>query len=402
VTGVMSLESVTLVLTARCNLSCSYCYQRDRKPKRMAWGTLRSSLHWALENAGPDLNVVFLGGEPLLEFPLIRGAVGLVEQRRRADQRIRYSISTNGTLLREDVARLLERYRFDTQLSIDGIAAAQDLRAKGTFGMLDRLLDHLLERHPSLLLEDLTISITLIPPAIPFLAESVRYLIGKGCRQIAIEPPITFHPAWNDGLAAELDRQFSRLSEISLDHYRRTSRVPVLVFRSEPGEVRQGVKHSSMCGVMQGATPAVDVDGQVYGCALLAGSFQKFESPLLKRLHALMKIGVIGDPRFGERFERYLRLSRGEATLNRKESKYSAYGRCGECPWFDDCTVCPVSIAHIPGNTDPDRVPDFVCAFTRTALQYRESFTREMQHLADNDLDSIISQFRELVRDSRA
>jgi sulfatase maturation enzyme AslB (radical SAM superfamily) len=368
----------------------------------MAWGTLRSSLDWALEHAGPDLKVVFLGGEPLLEFPLIRRAVKHVGENCRAHHRVHYSVSTNGTLLDEGVVRFLEKRRFDTQLSFDGIAEAQDLRAKGTFATLDLLLDRLRGQHPRLFLEDLTISITLVPPAIPFLADSVRYLIEKDCRRIAIEPLITSHPAWSDSCVDQLDRQFSRLSDISLDHYRRTSRVPVLLFRGEERETRRRFKHSSMCGVMRGTTPAVDVDGQVYGCALLAASLQKFDSPLLCRLHEVMKIGAIGEPCFEERFHKYLQATRREEILNRKENKFTSYGRCGDCPYFDDCSICPVSIGHIPGNNNPARVPDFACAFTRIAFKHRDSFLRKARRAADTDLELIISQFQELVRDSRA
>lgn len=400
--GLMSLKSVILVLTARCNLGCSYCYQRARKPRKMSWTILRSSLDWALKAAGPELHFVFLGGEPLLEFLLIRRAVEHVEKKRGEDRRVRYFISTNGTLIREGVARFLEEHRFDTQLSLDGIAVAQDLRAKGTFAALDRLLDRLRVRHPRLFLEDLTISITLIPPAIPFLADSIRYLIGKDCRRIAIEPPITSHPAWNDSCVDQLDGQFSRLHAISLDHFRRTNRVPLLLFRGEQRKRRRRFKSSSMCGVIRGATPAVDVDGQIYGCALLAKSLQDFNSPLLRHLHGVMEIGTLGDPQFEERFEHYLETARGDGILNRKEDKYSSYGPCGDCPDFDDCSVCPVSIAHIPGNTDPARIPDFACAFSKIALKYRESFLRKARRAASTDLDLLMSQFQELVRDSRA
>jgi len=400
-TGPMWIRSILPIVTARCNLSCSYCYQRARKPRRMDWGTLRSSLDWALERAGPDLNVVFLGGEPLLEFPLIRQAVKHIGEKCRADHRVHFSISTNGTLLEEGMTRFLEKHRFDTQLSFDGIAEAQELRAKGTFAVLDRLLDRLRVEHPRFYLEDLTISITLVPPAIPFLADSVRYLIDKHCRRIAIAPPITSHPAWSDNCVDQLDRQFSRLSDISFDHFRRTNRVPVLLFRGERRKTRRRFKHSAMCGVMRGTTPAVDVDGQVYGCALLAASFQKFDSPLLRRLQEVMKIGAIGDLRFDERFHQYLEATRREEILNRKEDKFASYGRCGDCSYFDDCSICPVSIGHISGNRDPARIPDFACAFNRTALKHRESFLRKARRAADTDLDLIISQFQELVKDSR-
>lgn len=400
--GLMRIRSIIPVITAQCNLGCSYCYQRCRKPRRMTWGILRSSLDWALERAGSDLNVIFLGGEPLLEFPLIRRAVKHVAEKCRADRRVHYSISTNGTLLEECTASFLEEHRFETQLSFDGIAEAQDLRAKGTFTPIDRLLDGLRERHPRFYLENLTISITLVPPAIPFLADSVRYLIEKDCRRIAIAPLITSHPAWGDSCLGHLDIQFSHLCDISFDHFRRTNRVPVLLFHGERVGTGRRLRHSPMCGVMRGRTPAVDVDGGVYGCALLAASFQKFDSPLLRHLHAVMRISTIADPCFDERFQKYLEASRAEEILNCKEKKYSSYGKCADCRYFDDCSICPVSIGHIPGNTDPARVSDFACAFTRTALKYRLKFARKARHASDTDLDLIISRFQELVRDSRA
>jgi hypothetical protein len=62
--------------------------------------------------------------------------------------------------------------------------------------------------------------------------------------------------------------------------------------------------------------------------------------------------------------------------VNGKENKYSSYGTCAECRFLSSCSVCPTSIARIPGNRDPDRVPDFPCAFNLVALEARERFLR--------------------------
>ena len=37
------ISKLDVVLTAGCNLRCSYCYQNDKKPKRMDWETLQAS-----------------------------------------------------------------------------------------------------------------------------------------------------------------------------------------------------------------------------------------------------------------------------------------------------------------------------------------------------------------------
>ena len=51
-------------------------------------------------------------------------------------------------------------------------------------------------------------------------------------------------------------------------------------------------------------------------------------------------------------------------------------GRVYPCP-VDACSPCPLSIGHIPGNSDPRRIPDFVCAFHMLVGEYRERFPRE-------------------------
>ena len=57
-----------------------------------------------------------------------------------------------------------------------------------------------------------------------------------------------------------------------------------------------------------------------------------------------------------------------------KEEKYSSYRACRGCRYLYQCSVCPVSIGHIPGNTDPNRVPDLQCAFNLAVLTAREKF----------------------------
>ena len=65
------LRAVKLVLTAGCNLRCSYCYQSDKKNLRIDWEIVRATLDRLLASARSDVELLFIGGEPLLEFPTI-------------------------------------------------------------------------------------------------------------------------------------------------------------------------------------------------------------------------------------------------------------------------------------------------------------------------------------------
>ena len=83
------------------------------------------------------MSLLFIGGEPLLEFPLMRQAVEYIEDAPARHLRVHYEIVTNGTLLRDEQTAFLAEHDFDVQFSFDGVPAAQDLRGAGTFAVLD-------------------------------------------------------------------------------------------------------------------------------------------------------------------------------------------------------------------------------------------------------------------------
>lgn len=368
------LQRIDVVLTAGCNLRCGYCYQNDKKARSMDWETLRASADLLLASRQPEVRMLFIGGEPLLEFPLIRRAVDYIETARPRRLTVRYNIVTNGTLLREEQAAFLARHAFDVQLSFDGVAPAQDVRGAGTFAVLDRALDRLRSDHPAFYAEKLTVAITLVPSTIPFLADSIEYFLGKGIRHIAIAPALTHQPGWRDDLMSELEGQFARIFRASLRHYRRAGEVPLEAFRRQRGDRAGRPEAISMCGVGRGQTPAVDVDGQVHGCLMFVDSYQKFPTRFLRARLDAMRMGSLHDPGLPERMAAYPSAARAAGIFDDKQDKYSSYGRCGECRFLGSCGVCPVSIGHQPGNTDPNRIPDFQCAYNLVSLKYREQF----------------------------
>lgn len=77
-----------------------------------------------------------------------------------------------------------------------------------------------------------------------------------------------------------------------------------------------------------------------------------------------------------ERFAQYPAAVRATGLFHDKRTKFSSYGRCRECRYLETCGFCPVSIGHQPNNDDPDRVPDFLCAFNLVSNKYRERFPK--------------------------
>ena len=120
---------------------------------------------------------------------------------------------------------------------------------------------------------------------------------------------------------------------------------------------------------------------------------------LRNRLEAL-RMGGVENLDLDSRRAVYPSAARATGLFTDKQDKYSSYGRCGECRFLDSCSICPVSIGHQPGNTDPRRVPDFLCAYNLVSLKYRELFPvtaapEVLTHLSDvqglvRDIDALL------------
>jgi hypothetical protein len=137
------------------------------------------------------------------------------------------------------------------------------------------------------------------------------------------------------------------------------------------------IESDAICRVALADRLTVDVDGRLYACATLAESYQELpSSPLAGRLRTL-RMGQVGDPEALRAPEAHLAAVFETGLFHGKRNKHSSLGRCGDCPHLGACTVCPVSIIHQPGNDDPDRIPDFICAFNQAALGWRERFPAE-------------------------
>lgn len=158
------LATLVLNVTNKCNLSCTYCYEygADRltegegskgagKP-RMDDDTARQSIDFLLRSSGsrPQVSITFFGGETLLNFPAIRAAVEYAEPRAAAlRKRVHYSLTTNATLLTDEVVEFLVRHRFGITVSIDGDQQEQDRhrtfqRGVGSFEVIAPRIRHLL------------------------------------------------------------------------------------------------------------------------------------------------------------------------------------------------------------------------------------------------------------------
>jgi uncharacterized protein len=156
-----ALTTVVLNVNTGCNLSCAYCYKEDLTTpdggRRMDLGTATRAVDLLFRGAAAQqrLNVVFFGGEPLTNFPLIRDVVTYAERNAREHGVVvGFSVTTNGTLLTDEIITFLDAHRFGVTVSMDGPRALHDRRRRtiggqGTYDVVAAKARRLLSRYRS-------------------------------------------------------------------------------------------------------------------------------------------------------------------------------------------------------------------------------------------------------------
>ncbi len=123
----------SLAVAQKCNLGCTYCYAQQGEfggtAKNMPLETALQAVDVLVDGVddGGRFNLAFMGGEPLVNRKVLRQAT--LHAVKRAKERaisVSFSITTNGTLLRQHDAVFFEEHGFAVTISLDGVGETHD------------------------------------------------------------------------------------------------------------------------------------------------------------------------------------------------------------------------------------------------------------------------------------
>ena len=126
------IYSVSLNVAQICNMKCIYCYGDGGEYGNktvMDFDTAKRSVDFIIENSGVKnkIFICFFGGEPLLNFALIKEIVKYSKMAgEKNGKRIYFSITTNGTLLNDNINSFLYSNNMSVTISFDGDKQSQD------------------------------------------------------------------------------------------------------------------------------------------------------------------------------------------------------------------------------------------------------------------------------------
>ena len=154
---------LTLEITHMCNLNCEYCsygkhYHRYRSHgnKTIDVSVAEQAIKHYLNIPQSGGTITFYGGEPLLEFDLIRHLVLFAEAYYHSigKEQLSFSITTNGTLLSDEIIHFLVEHKFSIFVSIDGDRESHNqyrrykADGRGSFDDIEKNLRRFMELYP--------------------------------------------------------------------------------------------------------------------------------------------------------------------------------------------------------------------------------------------------------------
>ena len=96
------IKMLLLSLTGTCNLACKYCYANEHAADFMTVGTAIQAVKLAARSGEPFI-LQFSGGEPLLNFPVIKAVIDYVGENKISAL---MQVQTNGTLITEEITQV--------------------------------------------------------------------------------------------------------------------------------------------------------------------------------------------------------------------------------------------------------------------------------------------------------
>ncbi len=177
----------TLYLTDSCNMNCSYCYEGDTKnPSMLQEKTMFAALEFCTKHASTkEIDLVLLGGEPLLNKEMLIGAVKTTTEK-YPEYTFNFSTTTNGTLCDSKILDFMNLHKFELSISIDGDAETHNLNRQSKSGksLYTKTMDtlHILIKKRIPFITRMTVTCNNVHK----LYDNIRYFFAMGIRKFEI------------------------------------------------------------------------------------------------------------------------------------------------------------------------------------------------------------------------
>lgn len=235
------VKALCLHIAHDCNLACRYCFAEEGeyhgRRALMSYEVGKKALDFLIVNSGSrrNLEVDFFGGEPLMNWQVVKDLVAYGRsQEKPHNKKFRFTLTTNGVLLNDEVQEFVNREMANVVLSIDGRREIHDhmrpfRSGKGSYDLVLPKFRKLAESRSQ---EKYYVRGTFTKHNKDF-SKDVLHLADLGFKQISVEPVVGTEDeeyaltaddlpevfAEYDRLAAEMARRAGTDKEFNFFHY---------------------------------------------------------------------------------------------------------------------------------------------------------------------------------------
>jgi uncharacterized protein len=276
-----AIHALSLAVAQKCNLGCTYCYAQQGEfggpARNMTQEQADRSVDLLIANAKPGarLNIAFLGGEPLVNRPVLQATTQrAVELAAKNGLKVTFSITTNGTLVGEADANFFEEHGFAVTVSLDGPQPVHDaLRpykgGAGSFDTIMRRLAPLLARQRRC---QVTARVT-VTPANLGLRRTLDDFIAAGFHSVGFAPMVASPGGQGEMQPEDLEVMLGELIACGQEFERQVlvgRRYPFANMVNALREIERGTHRPYPCGAGAGYL-GVSADGELAACHRFVG-----------------------------------------------------------------------------------------------------------------------------------
>ena len=223
------VKALCLHIAHDCNLACQYCFAEEGeyhgRRALMSFEVGKKALDFLIANSGNrrNLEVDFFGGEPLMNWQVVKDLVAYGrEQEKLHDKKFRFTLTTNGVLLNDEVMDFCNREMGNVVLSIDGRKEVHDKmrpfrKGAGSYDLIVPKFQQFAEsRHQ----DKYYVRGTFTHYNLDF-SEDVLHLADLGFKQISVEPVVA-EPKESYAIREEdLPKLFEEYDKLAVEMIRR-------------------------------------------------------------------------------------------------------------------------------------------------------------------------------------
>jgi len=221
------LSALCMNVSHVCNMSCSYCFAGRGEygsEGLMSLATATRAIDFLAQSSGDrkNLDVDFFGGEPLLNWELVKETVAYARTiERNSDKKFRFTLTTNGLLIDDDVINFTNKEMHNVVLSLDGRPEVHDAARKlpdgsGSYSSVSPKILKLVEARRG---KGYYIRGTFTRNNMDFVND-ILYIAGLGFKELSLEPAVTKHGDPNGFTPDDLPTLISQYETLAIEMLR--------------------------------------------------------------------------------------------------------------------------------------------------------------------------------------